>query len=171
MADNKQKRRAPQRRPQPGGPRGWVSILFYTFAFALLGFYFFGDKQGAGASKELSYTKLTAYVEAGAIEKIEVTDDLQAKATVKPQSYTLVFGTQGDGERAHGVLKTQVPSIDPCPKRILDVKYSSLEVRLRISIFLKFLPFQEALPFLLRHLELKQQQLLLILMVRIFVLS
>ena len=100
MADNRQKRRAPQRGNQPSGPRRWISILFYTFAFALIGFYFFGDKQGQGASKELSYTKLTAYVEAGAIEKIEVTDDLMAKATVKPQSYTLVFGSQGDGEKA-----------------------------------------------------------------------
>ena len=124
MADNRQKRRAPQQGKQPSGPRRWVSILFYTFAFALIGFYFFGDKQGQGASKELSYTKLTAYVEAGAIEKIEVTDDLQAKATVKPQSYTLVFGTQGDGEKAHGVLKTQVPSIEEFSKYIEGVNAS-----------------------------------------------
>ena len=115
MANNK--RRIPQQNPnQPSGPRRWMSILFYTFAFALLGFYFFGDKEKAGASKELSYTKLTAYIEAGAIEKIEVTDDLQAKAQVKPQSYTLVFGTQGDGERARGVLRTQVPSIEEFSK-------------------------------------------------------
>ena len=93
-----------------------MSLLFYTLAFALLGFYFFGDKEGNGASKELSYTKLTAYIEAGAIDKIEVTDDLQAKATVKPQSYTLVFGTQGDGERAKGILKTQVPSVEEFDK-------------------------------------------------------
>ena len=119
MAENKNKRRIPQQNPnQPSGPRRWMSILFYTFAFALLGFYFFGDKDKAGASKELSYTKLTAYVEAGAIEKIEVTDDLQAKAQVKPQSYTLVFGTQGDGERARGVLRTQVPSMDEFSKYI-----------------------------------------------------
>ncbi len=115
MANNK--RRIPQQNPnQPSGPRRWMSILFYTFAFALLGFYFFGDKDKAGASKELSYTKLTAYIEAGAIEKIEVTDDLQAKAQVKPQSYTLVFGTQGDGERARGVLRTQVPSVEEFSK-------------------------------------------------------
>ena len=101
---------------QPSGPRRWLSLLFYTLAFALLGFYFFGDKEGNGASKELSYTKLTAYIEAGAIDKIEVTDDLQAKATVKPQSYTLVFGTQGDGERAKGILKTQVPSVEEFDK-------------------------------------------------------
>ena len=124
MADNRQKRRAPQSGNQPSGPRRWISILFYTFAFALIGFYFFGDKQGQGASKELSYTKLTAYVEAGAIEKIEVTDDLMAKATVKPQSYTLVFGSQGDGEKARGVLKTQVPSIEEFSKYIDGVNAS-----------------------------------------------
>ncbi len=124
MADNRQKRRAPQRGNQPSGPRRWISILFYTFAFALIGFYFFGDKQGQGASKELSYTKLTAYVEAGAIEKIEVTDDLMAKATVKPQSYTLVFGSQGDGEKARGVLNTQVPSIEEFSKYIDGVNAS-----------------------------------------------
>ena len=124
MADNRQKSRAPQRSNQPSGPRRWISILFYTFAFALIGFYFFGDKQGQGASKELSYTKLTAYVEAGAIEKIEVTDDLMAKATVKPQSYTLVFGSQGDGEKARGVLKTQVPSIEEFSKYIDGVNAS-----------------------------------------------
>ena len=101
---------------QPSGPRRWLSILFYTLAFTLIGFYFFGDKEGKGASKELSYTKLTAYIEAGAIDKIVVTDDLLAKAQVKPQSYTLVFGTQGDGENAKGTLKTQIPSVEEFSK-------------------------------------------------------
>ena len=129
MAENKNRRRIPQQNPnQPSGPRRWMSILFYTFAFALLGFYFFGDKDKAGASKELSYTKLTAYIEAGAIEKIEVTDDLQAKAQVKPQSYTLVFGTQGDGERARGVLRTQVPSIEEFSKYMDGVNADRKEV-------------------------------------------
>ena len=118
MADNKNKRRMPQQPQgqQPSGPRRWISLLFYTLAFALIGFYFFGNKEGNGVSKELSYTKLTAYIEAGAIEKVEVTDDLQAKATVKPQSYTLVFGTQGDGEKAKGTLCTQVPSVEEFDK-------------------------------------------------------
>ena len=101
---------------QPGKGRRWLSLLFYTLAFALLGFYLFGDKDNNGVTKELSYTKLTAYIEVGAIEKIEVTDDLQAKATVKPQNYTLVFGTQGDGERVKGQLRTQVPSIEEFSK-------------------------------------------------------
>ena len=123
---------------QPSGPRRWLSLLFYTFAFALLGFYFFGDKEGKGMSKELSYTKLVGYIEAGAIEKIEVTDDLQAKATVKPVNYALVFNDQAAGEQAKGILRTQVPSIDEFSKYIegvnatrkangqaaIDVKYS-----------------------------------------------
>jgi cell division protease FtsH len=121
MAEKNTNKRQPQRR-QPvmqngqGGPRRWVSLLFYTLAFVLLGWYMFGDRENAGASKELSYTKLTAYIEANAIEKIEVADDLQAKATVKPHSYTIVFGTQAEGERARGILRTQVPSIDEFSK-------------------------------------------------------
>ena len=115
MAEKKNNKPKPQN-PQPGGGRRWLSVLFYTIAFAVLGYYFFGDKEGAGLSKELSYTKLTAYIEAGAVEKIEVSDDLQAKATVKPQSYTLVFGSQGDGEKVRGVLRTQVPSVEEFSK-------------------------------------------------------
>ena len=121
MAEKNTNKRQPQRR-QPvmqngqGGPRRWISLLFYTLAFVLLGWYMFGDRENAGASKELSYTKLTAYIEANAIEKIEVADDLQAKATVKPHSYTIVFGTQAEGERARGILRTQVPSIDEFSK-------------------------------------------------------
>ena len=123
---------------KPSGPRRWVSILFYTFAFALLGFYFFGNKEGEGTSKELSYTKLTSYIEADAVEKVVVYDDLSLKASVKPQKYTLVFGTQTDGERADGKLRAQVPSVEEFSKYIdsvnatrkanglavVDVKYS-----------------------------------------------
>ena len=45
MAENK-KRRGPQQMnnngQQPGKGRRWLSLLFYTLAFALLGFYLFG---------------------------------------------------------------------------------------------------------------------------------
>ena len=119
MAEKRNTRQQP--RPnnpngQPSGPRRWFGILLYTAAFAILGFYLFGDKEGNGASKELSYTKLTAYIEAGTIEKIEVSDDLQAKATVRPQHYTMVFGTQGDGEKAKGQLRSQIPSVEEFSK-------------------------------------------------------
>ena len=117
MAEKKNNRPEPQKQ-QPGGGRRWLSLLFYTIAFAIIGYWFFGEKEGNGPSKELSYTKLMAYIELGAIEKIEVADDLQAKATVKPHSYTIVFGSQCDGEDARGVLKTQVPSIEEFSKYI-----------------------------------------------------
>ena len=132
MANNR-KRPMPQmntnQRPngQPSGPRRWLSLLLYTIAFALMGFYFFGNKESSGLSKEISYTKLTAYIEVGAIDKIEVADDLQAKATVKPQSYTLVFGTQGDGERAKGALRSQVPSVEEFAKYMDGVNSSRKE--------------------------------------------
>ena len=106
---------------QPSGPRRWVSLIFYTLAFVLLGYYFFGNKEGQGASKELSYTKLTAYIEADAIDKITVYDDLSLKANVKPAKYTLVFNSQGDGEQARGQLKVQVPSVEEFSKYIESV--------------------------------------------------
>jgi cell division protease FtsH len=122
MAENKKQKRffgQPEgNNGTPSGPRRWVSIIFYTLAFALLGYYFFGPKTDQGTSKDLTYTKLKAYIEVGAIDKIVVTDDLQAKANVKPQSYTVVYGTQADGENAKGTLKTQVPSIEEFSKYI-----------------------------------------------------
>jgi len=121
MADKKTvKRQAPQQK-QPGGPRRWISLLFYVLAFAFMGYYFFGDKEGQGLSKEVSYTNLTKYIEAGVIDKIEVKDDLMATAKVKPQNYTVVFNTQGDGERAKGAVRTQVPSIEEFSKYMTEV--------------------------------------------------
>ena len=111
----------PNNNGQPSGPRRWVSLIFYTLAFVLLGYYFFGNKEGQGASKELSYTKLTAYIEADAIDKITVYDDLSLKANVKPAKYTLVFNSQGEGEQARGQLKTQVPSVEEFSKYIESV--------------------------------------------------
>ena len=111
----------PNNNGQPSGPRRWVSLIFYTLTFVLLGYYFFGNKEGQGASKELSYTKLTAYIEADAIDKITVYDDLSLKANVKPAKYTLVFNSQGEGEQARGQLKTQVPSVEEFSKYIESV--------------------------------------------------
>lgn len=71
MADNKNPRKLfqqPEGAPK-GGPRRWLSILFYTLAFALMGYYFFTPKDNSGVSKDLTYTKLKAYIEVGAIEK------------------------------------------------------------------------------------------------------
>ena len=156
MADKDTKKRRPApRKGQPSGPRRWLSLLFYTIAFALMGWYFFGNKEG-GMSKELSYTKLTSYIEVGAIEKIEVADDLIAKSTVRPQSYTLVFGSQGDGERAKGLLKTQVPSVEEFSKYIEGVNatrkangQAAIDVKYNKSKDYWYLILANILPFVL----------------------
>ena len=121
MAENKNKKQQqlqPENGMQPSGPRRWLSIFFYTVAFVLIGFWLFGDKEAQGVSKELSYTKLTAYIDADAIEKVVVYDDLGAKATVRPRAYTMVFNTQADGENAHGELRTRVPSMEEFSKHM-----------------------------------------------------
>ena len=125
MAEKKRKqmRQIPQGE-QPGGPRRWLGLVFYAIAFGLIAFWLFGGKEGQGLSKELSYTKVTAYIEADAIEKVTVYDDLSLKAIVKPAKYTLVFHSQGDGEMAHGALKSQVPSVDEFNKYIESVNAS-----------------------------------------------
>ena len=154
----KKKQPTPQQNnnDQPSGPRRWMSILFYTLAFALLGYYFFGDKENQGISKELSYTKFTAYIEADAIDKITVYDDLSLKANVKPAKYTLVFNSQGDGEQARGQLKVQVPSVEEFSKYIEGVNsarkengQAAIDVRYDKSHDYWYLIIVNILPFLL----------------------
>ena len=141
---------------QPGGPRRWLGILFYTIAFGVIAFWLFGGKEGQGLSKELSYTKVTAYIEADAIEKVTVYDDLSLKAIVKPSKYTLVFHSQGDGEMAHGALKSQVPSVEEFNKYIESVNASrkadgraAIDVRYEKSHDYWYLLLVNILPFAL----------------------
>jgi len=111
---------------QPGRPRRWLSILFYTFAFALLGYYLFGDKDSA-ATKELTFTSIQAYIEADAIDRITVYDDNSLKATVKPQKYASVFGERADDERNARALKARIPSVDEFSKYIESVNATRKE--------------------------------------------
>ena len=116
MAEKKNKPVQAPQNGQPSGPRRWLSVLFYVAAFVLLGYWIYGDKDERNVSKELSYTKITAYIEADAVEKLVVYDDQTLKANVKPAKYMLVFGAQADGERAKGQLRAQVPSVEEFSK-------------------------------------------------------
>jgi len=101
---------------QPSGPRRWFSILLYTLGFAILGFYLFGNRDEAkGVSKDISYTNLTAYIEADYIQKLVVYDDNSLKAEVKPQNYGVVFASTEDNNRS-GMLKVQIPSVEEFSK-------------------------------------------------------
>ncbi len=126
MADNR------KNQPQPSGPRRWISMLMYLAAFAVLGYWIYGDRADNGATKELSYTKLTAYIEADAIDKVVVFDDLNLNANVKPAKYTVVFGGQADGERAKGQLQAQVPSVEEFSKYIDSVNANRKEQGLAV---------------------------------------
>ena len=103
----------------PKEPGKWgrlISTMFYVVAALLIAMWVFGDKDGSGAKKELSYTKFTAYVESNMVEKLVVYDDNSAKATIRPMHYAIVFGDQDSGEAAKGVIKTQVPSTEEVAK-------------------------------------------------------
>ncbi len=96
---------------KPQRPRfRWVSWVLYAIAFILLAAWLFGDS--ATDSKELNYTKFTAYIENDAVKSVTVYDDNHAEATIKPQCYALVFGEQGKGEAVDGKLKVRIPSVD-----------------------------------------------------------
>ena len=90
-------------------------MIFYIIAFALIGYYFFGDKD-PHESKVISYTNLQSYIDNDIIEKIEVSDDLQATAHVNLASYETVFGPVADGNEKKSVLHAQVPSLDEFSK-------------------------------------------------------
>ena len=107
-------------------------MLMYLAAFILLGYWIYGDRADKGATKDLSYTKFTAYVEADAIEKIVVDDDLNLKASVRPAKYTVVFGAQADGERAKGQLQVQIPSVEEFSKYIDGVNANRKEQGLAV---------------------------------------
>lgn len=123
MSDNRKKKQvqpnAPGNPNNPKEPSKWgrlISMIFYVVAALLIAMWVFGDKDGPGAKKELSYTKFTAYVESNMVEKLVVYDDNSAKATIRPMHYAIVFGDQDSGEAAKGVIKTQVPSTEEVAK-------------------------------------------------------
>ena len=123
MSDNRKKKQvqpnAPGNPNNPKEPGKWgrlISTMFYVVAALLIAMWVFGDKDGSGAKKELSYTKFTAYVESNMVEKLVVYDDNSAKATIRPMHYAIVFGDQDSGEAAKGVIKTQVPSTEEVAK-------------------------------------------------------
>ena len=95
---------------QPGRPRiGW---LLYLVIFGLAGWFFFtGNNKEQVNGKDLSYTQFCAYIEQGYVEKLIVSDDNTAKATIKPQSYVVVFGNRETGEKVKGELSARIPEV------------------------------------------------------------
>jgi len=93
-------------------PRRWINLLYYVL-FALLAFSFFNPfSSDESVKKDLSYTKFTAYIEQGMVSELMVYDDNKAKAHIRPESYSVVFGGREEGEKAKGYLTALIPSVD-----------------------------------------------------------
>jgi cell division protease FtsH len=118
MAEQKPKQpnQPKQKNNQPKKPR-W-SWLYYVIMIALMVFFFFPVGGEKGMSKDISYTKFTAYIENDAVASVTVYDDNTAEAKIRPEKYVLVFNNQEKGENANGKLKMHVPSVEEFAKYI-----------------------------------------------------
>ena len=117
MAEQKPKQ---PNQKQPKKKSNW-SWIYYVLMIGLMVSFFFpigGDKT---SSKDLSYTKFTAYIENDAVASVKVYDDNTAKAKIRPEKYAIVFSNQEAGEDVKGELNILVPSVDEFAKYIDNV--------------------------------------------------
>lgn len=117
MAEQKPKQPNPK---QPKKKSNW-SWIYYVLMIGLIVSFFFpigGDKT---SSKDLSYTKFTAYIENDAVASVKVYDDNTAKAKIRPEKYAIVFSNQEAGEDVKGELNVLIPSVDEFAKYIDNV--------------------------------------------------
>ena len=114
MAEQKPKQKPNQQKQQPKKSK-W-SWIYYVVMVGLMALFMFPTE--SSTSKDLSYTKFTAYINNDAIASVTVYDDNTAKAKIRPESYALVFGNQEAGEKVKGELKAVVPSVDEFAKYI-----------------------------------------------------
>ena len=117
MAEQKPKQKPNQQKQQPKKSK-W-SWIYYVVMVGLMALFLFPTE--SSTSKDLSYTKFTAYINNDAIASVTVYDDNTAKAKIRPESYALVFGNQEAGEKVKGELKAVVPSVDEFAKYIDNV--------------------------------------------------
>ena len=105
--------------------RKW-SWLYYVIMAALLAFMLYPTDK-AGANKDFSYTKFTAYIENDAVASLVVYDDNTAKAKIRPESYALVFGNQEAGENTKGELKALIPTVEEFAKYMENINIARKE--------------------------------------------
>ncbi|MCQ2342822.1 MAG: ATP-dependent zinc metalloprotease FtsH [Paludibacteraceae bacterium] len=121
MDKNENKKNMPDfKNPQQPKRNKWRWV-YYVILFGALGYFlFYSPGKDKAMNKELSYTQFTAYVENDAIKSISVNTNCKVEATVQPASYVVVFGTRESGEKAKGLLQTQVPSVEEFAKWITE---------------------------------------------------
>ena len=121
------------RKKRPNRNWGWVYYIF----MGLLLLSLFWPKDGKNVQKDLSYTKFMSYIERGMVSELTIYDDNRAEAKIRPENYTVVFGSSQTGEDAKGSLVAAIPSVDSFTgsvnavneqrksegKMLIDVKY------------------------------------------------
>ncbi len=109
----------PNNRPN-GRKSRIISWIFYILMFGLIMFMFYPtDKEKE--QKDLSYTQFTAYVENDHIAKLIIYDDNKVKASVRSESYPLVFGSMDIGKERKGEVMVLIPSVEEFGKYISSV--------------------------------------------------
>ena len=121
------------RKKRPNRNWRWVYYIF----MGLLLLSLFWPKDGKNVQKDLSYTKFMSYIERGMVSELTIYDDNRAEAKIRPENYTVVFGSSQTGEDAKGSLVAAIPSVDSFTgsvnavneqrksegKMLIDVKY------------------------------------------------
>ena len=120
----KKNNKQPNKKDPKRSPLRW---LYYAIMIGLLVLFFFPVGSEKGATKDLSYTKFTAYIDNDAVASVKVYDDNSAEAKIRPESYALVFGNQEAGEDVKGKLNAQVPSVEEFAKYIDNVNVTRKE--------------------------------------------
>ena len=117
MAEQKPKQ---PNQKQPKKKSNW-SWIYYVVMIGLMVLFFFPIGGEKTSSKDLSYTKFTAYIENDAVASVKVYDDNTAKAKIRPEKYAIVFSNQEAGEDVKGELNILIPSVDEFAKYIDNV--------------------------------------------------
>ena len=121
----------PQKDKKPKRPNlMWV----YLTIIALLGIAYIatGDETFAtvsGEKKEISYTQLQSYLQNDCVESIVIADNNTARATIRPEQATVVFGEKADKSKP-GVIEVQIPSVQVFNAYVEEVNQARAEAGL-----------------------------------------
>ena len=120
----KKNNKQPNKKDPKRSPLRW---LYYAIMIGLLVLFFFPVGSEKGATKDLSYTKFTAYIDNDAVASVKVYDDNTAEAKIRPEKYALVFSNQEAGEKSKGELHVLIPSVEEFSKYIDNVNLTRKE--------------------------------------------
>ncbi len=98
----------------------WIYLLITAVLF---GSYFF---TGDSAQKDISYTKLQAYIQNDVVESLKIYDNNIAKAKIKETQAVTVFGDKV-AEHKDLLLTVDIPSVDEFNKYMTDINNQRLE--------------------------------------------